>query len=65
MAERIGVAAGVPYIAFEPETNAEQEHLVVVLHLMDPPRSERAMAAAVPLGDVDAWRVYLALPMTG
>ena len=38
---------------------------MVVLHLMDPPRSEAAMAAALPLAGVDAWRVYLGLPMFG
>jgi pimeloyl-ACP methyl ester carboxylesterase len=32
---------------------------------MDPPRSERAMAAALPLTDVEAWKVYFGLPMMG
>ncbi len=39
--------------------------LVVVFHMMDPPRSERAMAAALPMDQVPAWRVYLGLPMFG
>jgi hypothetical protein len=34
-------------------------------HLMDAPRSEAAMAAAVPLDGLDAWRVYFGLPDTG
>ncbi len=38
---------------------------MVVLHLMDPPRSEAAMAAALPLAGVPAWRAYLGLPMFG
>lgn len=62
---RRGTAAGVPYIAAEPETSAGAGRLVAVLHLMDPPRSEAAMAAALPLAGVDAWRVYLGLPMFG
>jgi alpha-beta hydrolase superfamily lysophospholipase len=33
--------------------------------MTDPPRSETAMAAALPLRDVPAWRVYLGLPMSG
>lgn len=31
----------------------------------DPPRTERAMAAALPLRSLDAWRVYLGLPLSG
>jgi alpha-beta hydrolase superfamily lysophospholipase len=32
---------------------------------MDPPRSEAAFAAALPLDGLDAWRIYLGLPMFG
>jgi acetyl esterase/lipase len=32
---------------------------------MDPPRTEAAFAAALPLAGLDAWRIYLGLPMTG
>jgi len=32
---------------------------------MDPPRTEAAFAAALPLDGLDAWRVYLGLPMSG
>jgi predicted esterase len=61
-----GVAAGVPYVAFPPEGGARADVPVVVAwHLMDAPRTERAFAAAVPLAGLDAWRVYLGLPMTG
>ena len=63
--DRTGNAAGVPYIAFAPRNPRPSTPLVLVLHLMDPPRSPHAMAAAVPLEGVDAWRVYLGLPMNG
>jgi dienelactone hydrolase len=39
--------------------------LIVAWHLNDPPRSGAAMAAALPLAAVAAWRVYLDLPMHG
>ena len=60
-----GVAAGVPYVALPPAGDEERAPLVVAWHLMDPPRSEGAMAAALPLTGVEAWRVYLGLPMFG
>lgn len=63
--ERTGTAAGVPYLAVPPPDGTAQPALVVILHMMDPPRSEAAMAAALPLEDVPAWRVYLGLPMFG
>jgi len=63
--DRTGTAAGVPYIAFAPREPAKDTPLVVILHLMDPPRSERAMAAALPLEGIDAWKAYLGLPMMG
>ena len=68
-AARTGTAAGVPFLAVPPAAQGDaaggRAPLVVVWHLMDPPRSEAAMAAAVPLAGVPAWRVYLGLPMTG
>ena len=60
-----GEAAGVPYVALPPPEDRDRAPLVVAWHLMDPPRSEAAMAAALPLTGVDAWRVYLGLPMFG
>lgn len=60
-----GTANGVPYIAFAPSNPGPGTPLVVLLHLMDPPRSEQAMAAAIPLDGLDAWKVYLGLPMSG
>ncbi|MET0233164.1 MAG: prolyl oligopeptidase family serine peptidase [Kibdelosporangium sp.] len=60
-----GIAAGVPFVALPPSNVDGPAPLVVTWHLMDPPRSEVAMAAAVPMSDVPAWRVYFGLPMSG
>jgi dienelactone hydrolase len=63
-----GVAAGVPYVALPPVGRQDGEGpapLVIAWHLNDPPRSAAAMAAALPLAGVRAWRVYLDLPMHG
>lgn len=59
-----GVAAGVPYTALPPDGAAQQPApLIAAWHLMNPPRSSAALAAALPLHGVAAWRVYLDLPM--
>lgn len=61
-----GIAAGVPYLAVPPPGGPREDAPVVVAwHLMDPPRSEAALAAALPLAGLDAWRVYLGLPLCG
>jgi pimeloyl-ACP methyl ester carboxylesterase len=60
-----GVAAGVPFLAVPPTGDRESAPVVVAWHLMDPPRTEVAFAAAVPLNGLDAWRFYLGLPMSG
>ena len=61
-----GTAAGVPYLAVPPEGGPRPDAPVVVAwHLMDPPRTEAAFAAALPLAGLDAWRVYLGLPLSG
>jgi dienelactone hydrolase len=63
-----GVAAGVPYVALPPagrQDGREPAPLIVAWHLNDPPRSAAAMASALPLSAVGAWRVYLDLPMHG
>ena len=60
-----GTAAGVPFLARPPEHPTVATPLLVGWHLMDPPRSEAAMAAALPMADVPAWRVYLRLPEYG
>lgn len=62
----IDVAAGVPFLALPPPGGATVDaEVVVVWHMADPPRSEVAMASALPLAGVPAWRVYLGLPLTG
>jgi dienelactone hydrolase len=62
-----GMAAGVPYVALPPASldDSEPAPLIIAWHLNDPPRSAAAMAAALPLAGVAAWRVYLDLPMHG
>jgi len=63
-----GVAADVPYVALKPagrQDGREPAPLIVAWHLNDPPRSAAAMASALPLAGVPAWRVYLDLPMHG
>jgi alpha-beta hydrolase superfamily lysophospholipase len=62
-----GTAAGVPFLAFPPApgTAPAAAPMIVAWHLMDPPRSEAAFAAAVPMKDLPAWRIYLGLPLCG
>jgi pimeloyl-ACP methyl ester carboxylesterase len=59
----VQLAAGVPYVAVPPERERPDAPVVVAWHLADPPRTETALAAALPLAGLDAWRVYLGLPM--
>ncbi|WP_110945386.1 alpha/beta hydrolase family protein [Streptomyces avicenniae] len=60
-------AAGVPFAALPPSvpTAEERPPLLVTWHLMDPPRTEAAFAAALPLRGVPAWRVHLGMPWCG
>jgi hypothetical protein len=61
-----GVAAGVTFIAVPPAAGpSASTPTVVVWHLMDPPRTEAAFAAALPLAGLEAWRTYLGLPLSG
>lgn len=60
-----GMAAGVPYVALPPAGDRDGAPLVVTWHMMDPPRTEAAMASALPLAGMPAWRVYLGLPLFG
>jgi dienelactone hydrolase len=61
----VGQAAGVPFVAVPPAGGARPSAPVVVAwHLLDPPRTEAAFAAAVPLEGLDAWRIYLGLPLS-
>jgi pimeloyl-ACP methyl ester carboxylesterase len=64
--ERVtGTAAGVPFVALAPPSGDDAVPVVVIWHMTDPPRSETAMVAALPLDGLDAWRVYLGLPLSG
>lgn len=61
-----GTAAGVPFLALPPPGGLVAGAPVVVgWHLMDPPRTETALAAALPLAGLEAWRIYLGLPLCG
>ncbi len=60
-----GTAAGVPFTALPPPEDRAPAPLVVIWHLLDPPRTDSAMAAALPMAALPAWRLYLGLPMTG
>lgn len=60
-----GTAAGVPYLALPPAAGAEPAPLVLGLHAFEPPRSEAALAGALPMASLPAWRVYLGLPLFG
>jgi pimeloyl-ACP methyl ester carboxylesterase len=60
-----GTAAGVPFLAVPPAGDRASAPVVAAWHLMDPPRTEAAFAAALPLAGLDAWRVYLGLPLHG
>jgi len=60
-----GTAAGVPYLAVPPAGGDADAPVVVAWHLMDPPRTEAALAAALPLAGLEAWRIYLGLPLHG
>lgn len=60
-----GTAAGVPFLAVPPDSGPGPAPVVVAWHLLDPPRTEAAFAAALPLAGLDCWRIYLGLPMCG
>jgi len=56
---------GVPFLALPPDDPASAKALIILWHGADPPRTEEALAAAVPLSTVPAWRVYLGMPGHG
>lgn len=61
-----GVTAnGVPFVALPPDGEQEARGMIILWHGADPPRTEEALAGALPLRDVAAWRVYLGLPLCG
>ena len=60
-----GVAAGVPFLVVPPFSDPTSAPTVVGWHLMDLPNTEAGFADALPLDGLDAWRVYLGLPLHG
>jgi dienelactone hydrolase len=74
-----GTAAGVPFVALPPvalppvvlppggtgPAGSGRAPMIAVWHPTAAPGSPAAMAAAIPLPDVPAWRVYFGLPGTG
>ncbi|WP_207944577.1 hypothetical protein [Actinomadura rubrisoli] len=61
-----GSAAGVPYVALPPTAvdavAAGPTRLILAWPGFEPPRTASALAAAIPMTGVPAWRVYLDLP---
>ncbi|MFG1996746.1 prolyl oligopeptidase family serine peptidase [Actinoplanes sp. NPDC048988] len=54
----------VPHVVLPPSGGPRPEAPVVVgYHLLDAPRTPSAFAAAVPLDGLDAWKIYLGLPL--
>src|SRR5918999_183742 len=61
-----GTAAGVPFTALPPTGATDgPAPLIVTWHMLDAPRSDAALAAALPMTGVPAWRVHLGMPMCG
>ncbi|MFD6156086.1 alpha/beta hydrolase [Nocardia sp. NPDC060256] len=60
-----GTAAGVPFTALPPVSDAATAPLIVTWHMLDAPRSDAAFAAALPMNGLPAWRVHLGMPMCG
>ena len=58
-ASRGTTSNGVPFVALPPEEGREATSVVILWHGADPPRTEEALAAAVPLRGLPAWRIYL------
>jgi hypothetical protein len=56
-------ANGVPFLV-APASRPDAP-VVLAWHLLDPPRTEAAMAAALPLAGLDAWKIYFGLPLSG
>jgi pimeloyl-ACP methyl ester carboxylesterase len=56
-------ANGVPFVALPALSSSAP--VIVAWHLLDPPRTPAAFAAALPLAGLDAHRIYLGLPLSG
>ncbi|GAA0939279.1 hypothetical protein [Actinocorallia libanotica] len=64
---RSGSLGGVPFVALPPTAVdvPAQDGLIVCWHAFEPPRTEAAMAAALPMTGMPVWRVYLGLRLPG
>jgi pimeloyl-ACP methyl ester carboxylesterase len=56
---------GVPFLAVPPAGDPAAAPVIIAWHLLDPPRTPEAFAAALPLEGYDAWKIYLGLPLSG
>ena len=54
---------GVPYVARRAEEVGAP--VIAAWHLLDPPRTEAAFSAALPLSGLDATVIYFGLPLSG
>lgn len=59
------IAAGVPMRVRRPHDTRRATSLIVLWHGFEPPDSAAALADALPLAAVDAFRVYVDLPLFG
>ncbi|MCD0450589.1 YdcF family protein [Actinocorallia sp. API 0066] len=64
---RSGSVGGIPFVALPPTAvdTPPGDGVIVSFHAFDPPRTEAAMAAALPMTSVPVWRVYLGLRLPG
>lgn len=56
----------MPFTALRPTVIVDgPAPLVLAWHMLDPPCTDAAFAAALPLSGVPAWRVHLGMPLCG
>ena len=59
------VIAGAPVLLRHPPQGRVKAPLIILLHGFGPPGSEQALADALPLEDVHAYKAYVGLPLFG
>jgi dienelactone hydrolase len=59
------VIAGAPVLLRNPPQGRVKAPLIILLHGFGPPGSEQALADALPLDDVPAYKAYVGLPLFG
>ncbi len=59
------VIAGAPVLLRHPPQGRVKAPLIILLHGFGPPGSEQALADALPLDDVNAYKAYVGLPLFG